>query len=345
MFQVMTETILLFFVFTCSVLMTGVIRSYAIQKQLIDNPNERSSHTIATPRGGGVSIVIIFSIILLILYLLNQIELNYFTALFVGGLLVGTIGFLDDHRHIPAGWRMSVHFLAALWAIYWLGDNSIINLSEGILHHGLYIDLVALFMIVWFLNLYNFMDGIDGIAGIEAITTAGAAAFILILTSPVSGQHQNYVLTLLILAVAVLGFLVWNWPPAKIFMGDVGSGYLGYLFALFIIDTAIDTMMTVWVWFILLGVFIVDATLTLLRRIVDGKRWYEAHRNHAYQHAAQRWNSHRKITLSVLSINIFWLFPLGWLAAIKPEWGASLTAGAYMPIIILAFYLHAGKSQ
>lgn len=341
----MTEAILLFFVFVCSVLMTGVIRNYAIHKKLIDNPNERSSHAIATPRGGGLSIVIIFSISLLILSLYNRIELSYFAALFVGGLLVGTIGFIDDHRHIPAGWRICVHFLAAAWAMYWFRDNSIINLSEGILHRGWYIDLAALFMIVWVLNLYNFMDGVDGIAGIEAITTAVAATFIIIFTSPVSEQHQYYVLTLLLLSAAVFGFLVWNWPPAKIFMGDVGSGYLGYIFALFIIDTAIDTIMTLWVWIILLGVFIVDATLTLLRRIVDGKRWYEAHRSHAYQHAARRWNSHRKVTLSVLCINLLWLFPLGWLAAIKPEWGASLTVGAYVPIIILAFYLNAGKTQ
>lgn len=342
----MSQLLLLFVgVFILALFLTGVIRRYAIAKQIVDIPNARSSHSLTTPRGGGVSIVLTFSIALIILYLHNRLELNPFSAIFFGGLLIGIIGFFDDHRHVPAKWRIIVHFFAASWAVYWLGNNSIININEGTLHYGLYIDLAAIFLIVWFINLYNFMDGIDGIASIEAMTTAGAAAFIIFSISPASEQSQNYVLTLLLLLVAVLGFLVWNWPPAKIFMGDGGSGYLGYIFALFAISTTIDSHMTLWAWIILLGVFIVDASFTLLRRIIDGKRWYEAHRSHAYQHAALRWNSHSKITLSVFFINIVWLFPLAWLATLKPEWGAALTIGAYIPLLTLVFYLRAGKVQ
>jgi Fuc2NAc and GlcNAc transferase len=340
----MTNVFLLFAgIFIISLLLTGLARRYAIANQVIDIPNARSSHTFATPRGGGISIVITFSIALIILYFHNMIELNVFFAFFIGGLLIGIIGFFDDHRHIPARWRIIVHIIAAIWAIYWLGNNYIISFSDGMLHHGLYVDLAALFITTWFLNLYNFMDGIDGIASIEAITTAGAAAFIIFSVSLVNEQSLNYVLALLLLLVAVLGFLVWNWPPAKIFMGDGGSGYLGYIFALFAISTTLDSYMTLWTWLILLGVFIVDASFTLLQRIVEGKRWYEAHRSHAYQHAAQLWNNHTKVTLFVFFINMMWLFPLAWLATFKPEWGAALTIVAYMPLLTIAFYLRAGK--
>jgi Fuc2NAc and GlcNAc transferase len=339
----MSQVLLLTGVFVVSLLLTGVIRRYAIANQVVDIPTARSSHTLATPRGGGISIVITFSIALIILYIYNRIELNVIYAFLMGGLVVGIIGFIDDHRHIPARWRIIVHIIAALWAIYWLGENSTIHLNDGILHHGLYVDFAALFLTTWFLNLYNFMDGIDGIASVEAITTAGAAAFIIFSISPDNEQSHNYVLALSLLLVAALGFLVWNWPPAKIFMGDVGSGYLGYIFALFAITTTLESYMTIWTWFILLGVFIVDATITLLRRIFGGQRWYEAHRSHAYQHAALRWDSHSKVTLFVFLINIIWLFPLAWLATYNPEWGAALTIVAYIPLLTLAFYLRAGK--
>jgi Fuc2NAc and GlcNAc transferase len=339
----MSQVLLLTGVFVVSLLLTGVIRRYAIANQVVDIPTARSSHTLATPRGGGISIVITFSIALIILYIYNRIELNVIYAFLMGGLVVGIIGFIDDHRHIPARWRIIVHIIAALWAIYWLGENSIIHLNDGILHHGLYVDFAALFLTTWFLNLYNFMDGIDGIASVEAITTAGAAAFIIFSISPDNEQSHNYVLALSLLLVAALGFLVWNWPPAKIFMGDVGSGYLGYIFALFAITTTLESYMTIWTWFIILGVFIVDATITLLRRIFGGQRWYEAHRSHAYQHAALRWDSHSKVTLFVFLINIIWLFPLAWLATYNPEWGAALTIVAYIPLLTLAFYLRAGK--
>ena len=335
--------LLLIGVFACSVLLTTLIRKYAISRQIVDIPNQRSSHTQVTPRGGGVSILISFSLSLLILFFYDNIELNTFLAFFFGGLVVGAIGFLDDHQDIQAVWRLIVHFLAALWAIYWIGGHYVVDLQDGILQHGVYADLAAIFIIVWLLNLYNFMDGIDGIASIEAITTANFAAILIYMNSPIGEDGYDYILLLLILIASVCGFLVWNWPPAKIFMGDGGSSYLGYLFALFAIATAVANIMSIWAWFILLGVFIVDATFTLFSRIVQGERWYEAHRSHAYQIAARKWNSHCRVTVAVLFINIFWLFPLAGLAASIPEWGIALTVFAYMPLIILAIKLRAGK--
>ena len=143
--------------------------------------------------------------------------------------------------------------------------------------------------------------------------------------------------------MAVAGFLVWNWPPAKIFMGDVGSGYLGFILSVLVIYTHTAGMVSIWVWFILFGVFFVDASITLLTRISTGQQWYKAHRSHAYQKLAQIWGSHGKVTLSILTINIIWLAPLALLANMQPDSGAMLTAIAYLPLLIIAFVLKAGR--
>lgn len=337
--------ILLTGVFACSLLLTGIVRHYAITRQIVDIPNERSSHTRSMPRGGGISIVISFLLSLSLLFVFYEIQYDFFIAFIGGGLLVAAVGFIDDHQHVSARWRILAHFIAALWAIYWIDNSHAIFSDLNYEAYRLYIKFGLVILIVWLLNLYNFMDGIDGIAGIEAITTAGAAAIIVYTVSPSANMNHDYVIVLLLLLTASVGFVIWNWPPAKIFMGDVGSGFLGYIFALLVISTAADKVITIWTWAILLGIFIVDATFTLLRRIIEGKTWYKAHRSHAYQHAAQKWNSHLKVTTSVLLINIIWLSPLAWLASFKPNWGIILTFVAYAPLITLAIYLKAGKTQ
>jgi Fuc2NAc and GlcNAc transferase len=320
---------------------------------ILDTPNERSSHEVVTPRGGGISFVIIFSICISIMYAIGSVTIELYLSFIVGGLVVGGIGLWDDYSHVNVGVRLFVHFLAAITALVLMGCIQFIQVYDFHLQLGWFGYLLSLFLIVWLLNLFNFMDGIDGLAAIEAIFVASSAAVILLAgtdnkintITQIASYDKTMISLLLILSFSVLGFLIFNWSPAKIFMGDVGSGFLGFVLGVLVIATTMAGKLTIWTWMILLGIFIVDATSTLIRRIIEGERWYEAHQSHAYQHAAKRWNSHRKITLSVLSINILWLFPLGWLAAIKPEWGASLTAGAYIPLILLAFYLNAGKSQ
>ncbi len=193
-------------------------------------------------------------------------------------------------------------------------------------------------MIVWFLNLYNFMDGIDGIAAIEAVTVCvGGASVALIL------GHKSGALLYLLLAAASAGFLVWNFPPAKIFMGDAGSGFLGVVFGVLtcspphkVADACFGA------WLILLGAFIVDATVTLLRRLDRGERVYQAHRSHAYQHAARALTPIEPVTLAIGTINLLWLLPLrhgrGRLAARR---SCALTI-ACLPLVALALRWRAG---
>ena len=184
------------------------------------------------------------------------------------------------------------------------------------------------------------MDGIDGVAGIEAITTLGGASLILYL------QGQNDWLALFgFLSSCVAGFLVWNWPPAKVFMGDACSGFLGFTLGLFAIVTSLDDSINIWVWLILFGVFVVDATITLIRRVARGEKWYEAHRSHTYQILSRRYSSHGKVTLGVLITNIFWLLPLGFLAAVYPVWALAICCVALTPLLILALSVGAGKRE
>jgi Fuc2NAc and GlcNAc transferase len=167
-----------------------------------------------------------------------------------------------------------------------------------------------LLTIVWLTNLYNFMDGIDGIAATQAMFVAATAALLLGL----HGDGGSALLCLLI-AMACSGFLYWNWPPARLFMGDVGSGFLGYCFAVLAIASENSGQLPLTVWLVLLSLFIGDASYTLLSRLLRGKRVYEAHREHAYQYLVRRSGSHRKVTIGWGLLNLLIILPLALLAS------------------------------
>jgi Fuc2NAc and GlcNAc transferase len=150
---------------------------------------------------------------------------------------------------------------------------------------------------------------------------------------------------LFFLASCVAGFLIWNWPPARIFMGDACSGFLGFVLGALAVGTSVNGPMTLWGWGILGGVFFVDATTTLLVRMFRREKWYEPHRSHVYQILSRRFNSHSKITLGVFLVNIFWLFPLALWATNKPSVGLLLLVLAWAPIFVIAYRVGAGQAE
>ena len=330
----MNDFICFFIIIVISLLLTELIRRYSLKKKLIDTPNDRSSHTSPTPRGGGLSIVIIF---LISIFLIDTLSENILFALSGSGLIIAAIGFLDDHGHIPAKWRLLSHFMAAVWVLLWLGEIPEFHYLGFNIELGLLGMLIVLFSLVWLLNLFNFMDGIDGIAASEAIFVSCSGAYFCWLSG-----IENLSSILLLLAAAAVGFLILNWPPAKIFMGDVGSAFLGMIIGI-VAYASILQGLTVWIWLILLAVFLVDSGITLLRRILNGDKWYEAHCSHAYQHAAKRWG-HRRVTLSVISINLFWLFPMAYITYINSNsyLAFMLTLLTFLPLILVAYKLKAG---
>jgi len=323
-----------------SLLMTAGLRHYALKRNVIDVPNARSSHTIPTPRGGGVAIVVSFLLAMTVLMFTGTAHVHTLIGLVGGGALIAAVGFMDDHGHIPARWRLLGHFLAAGWILAWMGGLPPVNVLGWVVDLGLAGTLLAAVYLVWMLNLYNFMDGIDGIASIEAITVCLSAAGLYGLT----GLGQHAVLPLL-LACSVAGFLYWNYPPAKIFMGDAGSGFLGILLGGLSIQAAWVSPQMFWCWLILLGVFIVDSTYTLVRRLLRGDKVYEAHRSHAYQFAARRYGKHLPVTLGVAVVNVCWLLPIAVGVALGALDGLLGVAFAYAPLIVLAVRFRAGELE
>ncbi|MFW3372436.1 MraY family glycosyltransferase [Aliarcobacter butzleri] len=274
-----------------SFLLTYFIKNYMIKKSLVASVNERSSHTVPTPHGGGIAIAITWFIGLFYLYFIGQIEENLFYALLFGAV-ISIVSFFDDIYELSPKLRLIIQAIVAIGGLYFLGGFETLTFGIFDIQNPIFTNIFAFFMIIWFINLYNFLDGINGYAGSESLFLA-VAGFILF-----GGNH------FLVLAVAVLGFLYWNWNKAKIFMGDVGSTLLGYNVAIFTIYYANQEPTNFWIWIILFGVYWFDATLTLIRRKLNKERLSQAHKKHAYQRLTQAGWSHYKVTNYSIGLNI-----------------------------------------
>lgn len=336
----MSDGLIIAGVFITAFVLTWLLRRYALASSLMDIPNERSSHSVPTPRGGGVAIVLSFLAVLPLMGMMQWLPWSFVIGIVGAGAVVAVLGFLDDHGHIAARWRLLGHFSSAAWALYWLGGLPPLVLFGFSFNLGVIGHLLAVVYIVWMLNLYNFMDGIDGIASIEAICVCvGGALLYMLLSAP------TLALVPVLLAAAVAGFLCWNFPPARIFMGDAGSGFLGFILAVLSLQAAWFKTEFLWSWVILLGVFIVDATFTLMRRLLRGDKVYEAHRSHAYQYASRQFSAHRPVTLAVMLINLFWLLPIALAVGLGYLDGMLGVLIAYLPLVLLAVKFKAGQLE
>ncbi|HDR2538918.1 TPA: glycosyltransferase family 4 protein [Enterobacter ludwigii] len=332
---------IIIFAFLISCALTWSLRVYAIKHNVIDRPNQRSSHSVPTPRGGGVAIVLTILAALACFYFSNALMIKSFLGLFIPGLIVAIIGFLDDHGHIAARWRLLMHFLAAAIGMYFLGTFPVINLFGYELSLSWIGMILGCVYLVWMLNLYNFMDGINGLASAEAITFAACSAILVVVNHFTDAPGSIYPLMLALIGAAG-GFIVWNFPVAKIFMGDAGSGFLGITIGLMILHIAkVDSHFFI-AELSLLGIFIVDATTTLLRRVVAGKKVYEAHASHSYQILARKYGSHVPVTLMAIAVNLLWLFPIAMLIASAKIDGVVGLVIAWFPLLIVALKCGAG---
>lgn len=274
-----------------SFLLTYFIKNYAIKKSLIAHVNERSSHVVPTPHGGGIAIAITWFVGLVYLYNTHQIEVKLFYALLVG-FGISIVSFLDDIYELSPKLRLMVQSAVALSGLYLLGGLQFIDVGFFVVDNVFLTNIFAFFLIVWYVNLTNFIDGINGYVGSEFVFLS-LAGFLLF-----GGAHFG------VLAVSVLGFLFWNWNNAKIFMGDVGSTLLGYNIAIFTLYYTHREPSSLWVWIVLFGLFWFDATLTLIRRKLNGEKLSIAHKKHAYQRLTQVGWSHYKVTNYSIAINV-----------------------------------------
>lgn len=325
--------------FLSSLALTGAYRLIALRVNLLDLPVSRSAHVTPVPVGGGVVISCLFLIALLLLFATDKLSLGQFMAL-AASFIIAVVGFVDDIKELEIHWRIIPQLLAAAWAVWWIGGIPEVSFFAWTATQSWLLNGLGIVAIVWLVNLYNFMDGTDGLAAAELIFV-NAMSLLLVIKS---GQPSVSILSFVLLG-AGSGFLVWNWSPAKIFMGDVGSGFIGFVLGVIAIITMQQQLMSVWTWLILLAVFVVDATFTLLRRFLAGEKWYQGHSSHAYQNAARRFNSHQKVTITVTLINIFWLAPLAWLSVAYPKLGMAIALVAVVPLVLLAIRFQAGKNK
>ena len=328
--------------FSGSAVTTRQLVSNSHRLSSLDIPNERSSHLTPTPRGGGLSFVAASLVGFLLLLLNNTLNHADLLALSCAGAIVAIAGYLDDRQKISgATFRLVLHSIGAIILVARIGFPSQISLFDRTISTGIVGSILGVIYLVWLLNLFNFMDGTDGIAATETIFVCLAGA--MLNYHALSGINHSS--AAVILAVSTFGFILYNWSPAKIFMGDVGSGYLGIVVGGLSLMAAKQQHELLWVWIILLAVFVSDATVTLIRRLLRKQKPHVAHRSHAYQQLAIRFNSHAKVSLIVLAINIVWLLPIAFLVADKQIPGTTGVVIAYVPLLLAALFLGAGKDS
>lgn len=271
---------------------TGFMLRVLKRKGIVDTPNERSSHQIPTPRGGGMAVILV---ILATAGLSFGEALSGYLWLFIATLLLAGICWIDDLKGLTARLRLLSQFIA-VGLVFWAMPTS------SPYFHGLlpaWLDsFIAIILWVWFINLFNFMDGIDGITAVEA-SSIGLGLFLLMILGASQITHG---LLGLVIAAAALGFLWWNWHPAKLFLGDVGSVPLGFLLGWMLLQVLASPL---WLIALILPLYyLADATLTLLRRGFKGERVWLPHREHFYQQATGRGLSHAHVTLVIAGVNI-----------------------------------------
>jgi len=328
--------------FLASAFTTRQLVANSLRLSTLDVPNERSSHLTPTPRGGGIAFVAASLVGFLLLLLNDTLDHADLLALCCAGVTVAVAGYLDDRQKISgATIRLVFHAIGAIVLVVAIGFPSQITVFDRTINTGIIGSILGVVYLVWLLNLFNFMDGTDGIAASEAIFVCVAGA---ILNFHVL-SNINFGAAAIILATSTFGFLLYNWSPAKIFMGDVGSGYLGIVIGGLSLMAAKQQHELLWVWIILLAVFVSDATITLIRRLARKQKPHVAHRSHAYQHLAIRFNSHAKVSLIVLAINVVWLLPIAFFVADNQIPGTTGVVIAYVPLLVAALILGAGKDS
>lgn len=286
-----TNMVIYIILFLISFFLTYFIKNYAIKKSLVAQVNERSSHSIPTPHGGGIAVVITWFIGLIYLYFNEQIDSILFYALILG-VIISVVGLVDDIVELKPKIRMIIFLLVGLSGLYVLGGLNSITFGFFNISNIFITSIFALLLIIWYINLTNFIDDIDGYLVMKFIFLS-IAGFILF------GD-----LHFAVLGISLSGFLYWNWHKAKIFMGDVGSTLLGYNIAIITIYYANSEPNNLWIWITLYGLFWFDATFTLIRRKLNGEKLSQAHKKHAYQRLTQASWSHSKVTIYALGLNI-----------------------------------------
>jgi UDP-N-acetylmuramyl pentapeptide phosphotransferase/UDP-N-acetylglucosamine-1-phosphate transferase len=276
-------------------LLTGAATWYASRAGLLDHPGERHSHRQVTPRGGGAGLVL--ALVLVTTVVAPAAVPPYWAACVLPGMIVLAItGWWDDHRSLGVRLRLFVQLAVTIYLISCLPGSGWAGGWIAMVLGGLFV--------LWMTNLYNFMDGSNGMAGLQGVFAASVLAWLF----GQAGAAESSLLSLL-LAAACAGFLPWNLGRARVFMGDVGSLSLGFVFAALLLYGVGTNAFALPVGLLVMLLFLADASLTLLSRVMRGERWYNAHRQHLYQRMIARGWSHGRVALCYQTINLALILP------------------------------------
>ena len=345
---------LLFITIIVSYIGTYSIEKFFLKYSLfIDVPSDRSSHKNPIPTAGGISILISYFLYIYILLVFHESFIpwhdgnpefneNPFFILMASLSPLILVGLIDDFKEVNIGIRIFTQFFSATLIIYFFQvSNNILDITELTNQASLLIIAASIFMTIWLINLYNFMDGIDGYASLECIFVSFSAAFLAYMNKPES-LVSFYILGL---GLANIGFLIRNWSPAKIFMGDTGSISLGFILAFLIFFSASESVLSIYTWLILLSVFIADASYTIIVRIVTKKNIFQAHLRHAFHIVTINNNSHTHTNKALIAINIIWVLPFAIMSNIYREYNVILTIAVYIPFIFYLINIGAGLEK
>ena len=324
---------------------TAAVIRFSPRIGLVDIPVARSAHSRPRPLGGGIALAAPLFAYGVYGLLANTQVISL--AGLVGCFVVFVVGLVDDFRPVSLRLRLPLQFLAAALIVQSLSLPAV-DFFLFQLEFPWLLAALAVVSLVWLCNLVNFMDGIDGIVATQLLYCSLACACLIALGAAPLGNEleREAVLGLCaILAGSALGFLLWNWSPARLFMGDAGSVFCGFALGLLAFRTLELGLVSVWSWLLLLGAFVADTGVTLLRRALRGVALSEGHSEHAYQHLARRWDSHPRVVLSLLAVNVFYLFPLAWLAGIYPQYGVIFAGVGLFPLAAAAGIVGAGKNS
>ena len=307
-----------------SFVLTGVATWYARRRGLLDHPGERQSHTVVTPRGGGVGLVAAFLITSLLLTDADAPDF-WVRCTLPAAVVIAIMGWWDDHASLSARFRFFIQLAVSSCLLWCAADAGWVRGVIPMIMSGLFL--------IWMTNLYNFMDGSNGMAGLQGVFSATVLAVLFHQSADV-----HFSLLSLLLAACCAGFLPWNLGHAKVFMGDVGSLALGFLFAAFLLYGTGTGAFALPVALMVMLLFLTDATLTLLFRVIRGERWYTAHRQHLYQRLIENGWTHGRVAMLYQLINLAVVLPGIVFAVYFPAlaWAAAL---ALTLIIVLGWYL------
>lgn len=323
--------ILLAVTFAVTLVSVSLYRRLAVRLGIVAHMNERTLHETVVPRGGGISFGSVFPLIVILAWSRGIFSTVIMLALGVGGGAAVAVGMVDDVRGVAALKKLFSQIALALllFAVYYQPLYAPVLQSLGLMLR-LAASLALVFLPVWFINLYNFIDGIDGMAIVGAVFVCATSIVVLALT----GGDRTLILLFALLGVSCLAFLFWNIPPASIFMGDAGSIFLGYSFAALLLETVFARQISVWTWIAMMSYFLADTTTSSLCRMVLVDRWYGVHRSHAYQNLARIHKSHARVTYGVAAFHLLWALPMALWSALDPDRAPLAAALALVPGVL-----------